>query len=132
MAESVDRFLRHRPRISTHAPLGRVFSVTQQSWDLTDDPKKTPPTIEVIATGRSAAEAADVARASAATFNRHGFHKPSGAWWAAEGGRFHRFVIGNRGRASATLVAGIGLAGVVAGAAGLAFAQQRTKDRRRS
>ncbi|MDO9431286.1 MAG: hypothetical protein V4820_11060 [Pseudomonadota bacterium] len=132
MAESVDRFLRHRPRISTHAPLGRVFSVTQQSWALTDDPKKTPPTIEVIATGRSAAEAADVARASAATFNRHGFHKPSGAWWASEGGRFHRFVIGNRGRASATLVAGIGLAGVVAGAAGLAFAQQRTKDRRRS
>ena len=132
MAESVDRFLRHRPRISTHAPLGRVFSVTQQSWALTDDPKKTPPTIEVIATGRSAAEAADVARASAATFNRHGFHKPSGAWWASEGGRIHRFVIGNRGRASATLVAGIGLAGVVAGAAGLAFAQQRTKDRRRS
>ena len=132
MAESVDRFLRHRPRISTHAPLGRVFSVTQQSWALTDDPKKTPPTIEVLATGRSAAEAADVARASAATFNRHGFHKPSGAWWASEGGRFHRFVIGNRGRASATLVAGIGLAGVVAGAAGLAFAQQRTKDRRRS
>ena len=131
MAESVDRFLRHRPRISTHAPLGRVFSVPQQSWDLTDDPKKTPPTIEVIATGRSAAEAADVARAEAATFSRHGFHKPSGAWWASEGGRFHRFVIGNRGRASATLVAGIGLAGVVAGAAGLAFAQQRTKDRKR-
>ena len=132
MAESVDRFLRHRPRISTHAPLGRVFSVTQQSWDLTDDPKKTPPTIEVIATGRSADEAADVARATAVTFSRQGFHKPSGAWWASEDGRFHRFVIGNRGRASATLVAGIGLAGVVAGAAGLAFAQLRTKDSKRS
>lgn len=132
MAESVDRFLRHRPRISTHAPLGRVFSVTQQSWNLTDDPKKTPPLIEVIATGRSAAEAADLARAAAMTVSRHGFHKPSGAWWASEAGRFHRFVIGNRGRASATLVAGIGLAGVVAGAAGLALAQHRSKERKRS
>ena len=132
MAQSVDRFLRHRPRISTHAPLGRVFSVTQQSWDLTDDPKKIPPMIDVIATGRSAAEAADLARAAAVTFNRHGFHKPSGAWWASEDGRFHRFVIGNRGQTSATLVAGIGLAGVLAGAAGLAFAQHRTKDRKRS
>ncbi len=130
MSESVDRFLRHRPRISTHAPLGRVFSVTQQSWNLTDDPKKTPPMVQMIATGRSAAEAADLARASAVTFSRHGFHKPSGAWWASEGGRFYRFMIGNRSRTSATLVAGIGLAGVVAGAAGLAFAQQRTKDRK--
>jgi hypothetical protein len=86
-------------------PLGRVFSVRRESWRLDDDPRTTRPQVEVLASRRTAAEAADVAREAAAGFGRHGFHKPSGAWWAAEAGMFHRFRVENQRRAPGLLFA---------------------------
>jgi hypothetical protein len=47
----------------------------------------------MLATRRTASEAADLAREAAAEFDQRGFHKPSGAWWGADATSFHRFRI---------------------------------------
>ncbi len=114
MADSIERFLRRRPTISTHAPLGRVFNVLRETWRLDDDPKRTTPDSGFIATGRSAAEAADLARETAARFQRHGFDKASGAWWAVEGGLIHRITVAPKRRQSVGLALGLGAAGLAA------------------
>lgn len=112
MAESIERFLRRRPTISTHAPLGRVFNVLRETWRLQDDPKRIAPETGFIATGRTAAEAADLARETAAGFRRHGFDKASGAWWAVEGERFHRITVAPRRKRRLGLAISLGAAGL--------------------
>ncbi|MCX7588525.1 hypothetical protein [Phenylobacterium sp. 58.2.17] len=114
MAESIERFLRRRPTISTHAPLGRVFNVLRETWRLDDDPKRTTPDSGFIATGRTAAEAADLAREWTGRYARHGFDKASGAWWAVEGAHIHRITVGPRRRRSLGLALGLGAAGLAA------------------
>lgn len=106
----IDRFLRHRPAIPAHHALGLGYSVVRETWDLAADPKATKPLTEVVASARSASEAADLGRAAAVSYARHGFHKPSGAWWAADERRFHRFAVRPRRRAASLLVVGLGLA----------------------
>ncbi|UTP38193.1 hypothetical protein M9M90_13295 [Phenylobacterium sp. LH3H17] len=110
----IDRFLRHRPSIPSHRPLGLGYSLVRETWDIGADPKATRPILEVIASRRSAADAADLGRSSAQAFARHGFHKPSGAWWAAGQGLFHRFAVRPRYRARTALVFGLGVAGLAA------------------
>lgn len=107
MSRRFDRFLSHRPVSSSTTQLGRVFNVTRESWKLTDDPTKVRPRRERLITGRTASEAADFARLTAETFDEHGFHKPSGAWWASDGAIFHRYIIdaGRRGPPTAVLLA---------------------------
>ena len=114
MSESIERFLRRRPTISTHAPLGRVFNVLRETWRLDDDPKRTTPDSGFIATGRSASEAADLAREWTGRNAKHGFDKPSGAWWAVEGPRIHRVTVAPRRRRSLGLALGLGAAGLAA------------------
>ena len=114
MSASFDRFLNARRQVSRKASLGRAFTVTRQSWRLTDDPRTTPPDVEVLATRRTASEAADLAREAAWGFKRYGFHKPSGAWWGADAETFHRFVVRPSSRATAGALAAVALAGVAA------------------
>lgn len=106
--------------------MGRVFSVTRQTWRLSDDPKTVRPELEVIAARRTASEAADLAREAAAAFERHGFHKPSGAWWGADAERFHRFIV-RPGSKPAQTAAVIGLS--LAGVAAVALARRRAARR---
>jgi hypothetical protein len=126
MSASFDRFLNARHRQSRKASLGRAFTVTRQSWRLNDDPRETAPEVEVMATRRSASEAADLAREAAWSFKRYGFHKPSGAWWGADGDMFHRFMVGPSSRATA----GALLAVAVAGMAAVAISQRKSGGRR--
>jgi hypothetical protein len=114
MSVSFDRFLNARHRLSKKASLGRAFTVTRQSWRLADDPRITAPDVEVMATRRSASEAADLAREAAWGFKRYGFHKPSGAWWGADADNFHRFMVRPSSRATAGALAAVALAGVAA------------------
>jgi hypothetical protein len=114
MSASFDRFLNARHKLSRKASLGRAFTVTRQSWRLSDDPQVTPPEVEVLATRRSASEAADLARESAWAFKRYGFHKPSGAWWGADAESFHRFLVRPSSQATAGALAALALAGVAA------------------
>jgi hypothetical protein len=103
------RFLSSRTRTRSGAPLGRVFSVVRQTWSITDDPRRTKPSESALATHRTAADAADLARDAATAFRSHGFHKPSGAWWAAEGADFHRFLVApDRRRRAAPVILGLG------------------------
>lgn len=127
MSASIDRFLNARPRQSRKTSLGRAFSVTRQSWRLTDDPRETPPEVEVLTTRRSASEAADLAREAAWSFKRYGFHKPSGAWWGADGEMFHRFMIGPSSRATTGALLAVALAGLAA----VAISQRKSGGRRR-
>ena len=127
MADSIERFLRRRPTISAHAPLGRVFGVLRETWRLQDDPKSSAPETIFLATGRSAAEAADLAREAAAAFRRNGFDKASGAWWAVEGELFHRITVAPRRRRSIGLAVGLGVAGVAA-----LLVAQKAKGRRKA
>ena len=87
-----------------------MFSVVRQSWAISDDPKKIKPKDLPLATHRTASDAADLARDAAAAFRSHGFHKPSGAWWASDGKQFHRFVVAaDRRRGSVPVIFGVGL-----------------------
>jgi hypothetical protein len=90
-----DRFLAPPPRRGTHAwaDLGRDYVVVRETWRLADDPAAVPPQRLMMASGRTAAEAADLARELAANVARHGFHKPTGRWWASDGALFHQFSI---------------------------------------
>ena len=128
MSRRFDRFLRHRPVRSQTTRLGRVFNVTQESWKLTDDPGKVRPRRERLITGHTASEAADFARFTAESFPEHGFHKPSGAWWASDGVDFHRYVVhaGRRGPPMAAIMA-TSLAG-----AALAVLHLRGRHRKRA
>lgn len=128
MSASFDRFLNARHRQSRKTSLGRAFTVTRQSWRLTDDPRETEPEVEVMATRRTASEAADLAREAAWGFKRYGFHKPSGAWWGADGEMFHRFMIGPSSRATTGALLAVALAGVAA----VAISQRSGGRRRRS
>jgi len=126
MSASFDRFLNARHRQSRKTSLGRAFTVTRQSWRLSDDPRETPPDVEVMATKRSASEAADLARQAAWGFKRYGFHKPSGAWWAADGEMFHRFMVGPNARATGGAILAVALAGLAA----VAISQRKSGGRR--
>jgi hypothetical protein len=116
MSRRFDHFLRHGPIRAQGPNLGRIFAVTQESWDLSDDPMAVAPGVTKLASGRTASDGADVARLAAAAFREHGFDKPSGAWWGSDGERFHRFVVHTgrrRWRGKAALV-GTGVAGLAA------------------
>ena len=125
MSRRFDRFLRHLPATSLRPSLGRAFNVTQESWKLSDDPAKVRPRRERLITGHTASEAADFARFTAESFAEHGFHKPSGAWWASNGTDFHRYVVhtGRRGPSTALIV--------VSGVGGLALALIHLRGRSR-
>ena len=116
MSRRFDRFLRHAPLRPHAASLGREFGVTQETWRLSDDPSATRPKRLLLASGRTASDAADLARLEAATFHEHGFHKPSGAWWGADDTHFHRFRVHlGRGRApGGAMLIGSSVAGVAA------------------
>jgi hypothetical protein len=125
-----DRFLASRTRTRAGAPLGRVFSVVRQTWLTSDDPKRTKPKEIALATHRTASDAADLARDAAVAFPIHGFHKPSGAWWASEGGRFHRFLVApDRPRRAAPVLVGVGLAALTVTAVGAALRFRRPRER---
>jgi hypothetical protein len=59
MPRGLERFLNHRTAASRRTSLGRVVSVTRETWKLSDDPKAVAPKVQVVATRRSAADAAD-------------------------------------------------------------------------
>ena len=126
MPKSVDRFLRHRTGVSRKGPaLGRTFNVTRETWSLTDDPQVAPPVTELAVSRRTASDAADLARGAAEAFPRHGFHKPSGAWWGADEARFHRFVVHSvRQKTAAAVLLLSGLAGLLA----LGLARNRARS----
>lgn len=109
MPDPVDRFLRHRPTIPTEPGLGRLYGVAQESWPLSADPAQVRPKRVILANGRSAAEAADIARAAAAGYRSNGYHKPTAAWWGVADGQFHRFLVTARPRRRTSLLFGIGL-----------------------
>jgi hypothetical protein len=105
------RFLAPRPRRggSSRAALGRNFVVVRETWRIIDDPAVVRPSEQVLSTGRSAAEAADVGRKFAICFSRHGFHKASRRWWATDGAHFHRYSVRPATRGWAALLQAIGL-----------------------
>jgi hypothetical protein len=116
MPRNPDRFLKHRSSIPRRgAALGRVFSVTRETWRLSDDPQAVRPQTELVASRRTASDSADIARQAAEAFPRHGFHKPSASWWGADDEHFNRFVVhGGVRHATTALVVGAGLAGLAA------------------
>lgn len=119
-----DRFLSSRTRTRAGAHLGRVFSVIRQTWRITDDPRKTKPEELALATSRTAADAADLARDAAAAYATYGFHKPSGAWWAADDGLFHRFQVAPDRRGRPILV-GLGITALGLAAIGAVLRSRR-------
>ncbi|MBS0364060.1 MAG: hypothetical protein JSR98_22020 [Proteobacteria bacterium] len=118
MPKDVDRFLARAPILEEGPSLGRVFAVVCESWLLSEDPRAIAPRAEPVASRRTALEAADLAREAAEAFERHGFHKPSGAWWGSDGVRLHRFAVRPAKPAPAGgLILGSGLAALGAVAA---------------
>jgi len=131
MPKDVDRFLARAPILEEGPSLGRVFALERESWLLSEDPRAVTPRVELLASRRTALEAADLAREAAEAFDRHGFHKPSGAWWASDGVRLHRFAVRPQRPAPAPgLIVGSGLAALGALAAVAIFNAVRKRGRR--
>jgi hypothetical protein len=125
-----DRFLSARTRTRSGARLGRVFSVVRQTWLTADDPRRTKPKETALATHRTASDAADLARDAATAFGVHGFHKPSGAWWASEGEHFHRFLVApDRSRHAGPVLVGVGIAALALTALGAVLTSRRDPGR---
>jgi len=126
MRSPFDRYLRHSTVISRKGALGRDFAVTQETWALTDDPAAVKPRRRLLASRKTASEAADLARDAAGAYAQNGYHKPSRAWWAAEEGEFHRFLVHPDRRPGAALLLASGLAG-----AAIALLHQRSRGRKK-
>jgi hypothetical protein len=127
MRSPFDRFLRHSTVVSRKGALGRDFAVTQESWALTDDPAVVKPRRRLLASRKTASEAADLARDAVKGYRQSGYHKPSRAWWAADEGQFHRFLVHADRRPGAALLLASGLAGVA-----IALIHQRNRGRKGS
>jgi hypothetical protein len=112
MASSVNRFLSKTPARPRKAALGRVTRVKRETWRLADDPQVVRPRVAVLAARKTASEAADLARQAAKSFPRHGFHKPSGAWWGADETHFHRFAVQAEPPAARPWLVGVALVGL--------------------
>jgi hypothetical protein len=130
MPKDVDRFLAHAPILEEGPSLGRVFAVVRESWLLNEDPRAVAPRTELLVTRRTALDAADLARQAAGAFDRHGFHRSSGAWWASDGIRFHRFAVRPHRPAAPGVIVGSGLAALGALAAIALFNAVRKTSRR--
>lgn len=115
----------HRNDGSGRPALGRVFSVRRESWRLKDDPQAVSPQVELVASRRTASDAADIARDAALAFRRHGFDKTTRAWWGADRTTFHRFRV--EGPKARTGLA-IALVSAVAGLAVLTVLGARRKS----
>lgn len=128
MPPAHERFLGHRSVVSRKGRLGREYAVTQESWRLSDDPKRVRASTEILSARNTAADAADAAREAAVAYGEHGFHKPSGAWWGSDGDHFHRFVVHAGGNPwPARLLVVSGLLGVTLTLVGRATAGRRSK-----
>lgn len=116
MPNDIDRFLSQAPILVDGPSLGRIFAVERETWLLSEDPSVIAPRIDLFVSHRTALDAADAAREVAATYGTYGFHKPSGAWWASDRVRFHRFVVRPRppGRGGAMLGSGLMAVGALA------------------
>ena len=126
MPKEVDRFLARAPILEEGPSLGRVFAVVREGWLLSEDPRAIAPRTEIMANRRTALEAADFARESAEAFDRHGFHKPSGAWWASEGEDFHRFQVApDRTKRGPPILLGLGVLALAVTALGAAVQPKR-------
>ena len=120
------KYRSHRADSSKRLALGRVFAVSRESWRLKDDPQLIKPQVEIVASRRTAADAADIARDAALAFRRHGFDKATRAWWGADRTSFHRFrVEGPRPRPALAIA-------VVSAVAGLAVLSVLGARRRKS
>lgn len=118
----------HGADASRRPALGRVFIVRRESWRLKDDPQAVKPEVEIVASRRTASDAADIARDAAFAFRRHGFDKATRAWWGADRTSFHRFrVEGPRPRPGLA----IAVVSAVAGLAVLTVLGARRKSPKR-
>jgi hypothetical protein len=104
MPKDLDHFLARAPVLEEGPSLGRAFAVIRESWLLSEDPQAVAPRIDMMASRRTALNAADLSREAAEAFHHHGFHKASGAWWGSDGVRMHRFAVRPFKRAQIPLV----------------------------
>lgn len=128
MAALLNRVFGSQPLVQTSNALGRVFNVTRETWRLSDDPKLTSPKVELLVTSRTASDAADFARRAAFDYKRHGFHKPSGAWWGADAEQIHRIVVHAGRRRFVARRLGFALVGVAVLSV-IGFSQHRRASR---
>ena len=91
----------------TRASLGRDSSIVRLTWGAGEDVGEATPSRTVLATSRTASQAAALASSLASLAAAHGYEKATGAWWAKDEDGQHRFLIEKaepkRGRALATL-----------------------------
>lgn len=85
-----------RPR--RHFSLGRCHGVVRRTWLPDQFPSEAPANVELFATGRTAAGAADLARQCAKGFQTSGYDKRNRAWWAIDGGNYYDFSVISVGR----------------------------------
>jgi hypothetical protein len=84
---------RRRTRQPHDWRLGRNRQVIRQTWRLDEDPATARPIEAILASGWTAADAADLAREVAEFFAEHGYDKSGGCWWARDDQQYHRFMV---------------------------------------
>jgi hypothetical protein len=107
--------------------LGRNHCVLRQTWLASADPTTAQPAESLLASDRTASDAADLARQVAALFPQHGYEKVTRCWWAKDAENYHRFYVAEqKPRQSAMmLMLGVSAALSVAAIGGVARARKR-------
>jgi hypothetical protein len=114
--------------------LGRNHCVLRQTWPASADPQTAAPSESLLASDRTASDAADLAREIAALFPQHGYEKVTRCWWAKDASSYHRFYVSEQKRRPSPVMlmvgvsAALGLA-ALGGAAGTRW-RGRAKPRR--
>ena len=120
--------LRRRGGQPRRLVLGRNHCVLRQTWPADADPHIVKPSESVLASDRTAQDAADLAREIAMLFPQHGYEKVTRCWWAKDAGSYHRFYVADQKRRPPTPV--MLMVGVSA-ALGLAALGGAARTRRR-
>src|SRR5262245_2039503 len=121
---------KRRPNPPKRLVLGRNYCVLRQTWPASDDPETVQPAESLLASDRTASDAADLAREVAALFPQHGYEKVTRCWWAKDSKNYHRFYVAEqKPRPSGPVMLMVGLSAAL-GLAAIGGAA-RTRKRKR-
>lgn len=130
MSSSIARTKPSRRRVgsSGRLVLGRNHCVLRQTWPAAADPQTALPSESLLASDRTASDAADLAREVAGLFPQHGYEKVTRCWWAKDAENYHRFYVSEQKKKASPIMLMVG----VSAALGLAAmgGAARTRGRR--
>lgn len=102
----------------------------RQTWPASADPQTAKPSESLLASDRTASDAADLAREVASLFPEHGFEKVTRCWWAKDQESYHRFYVSAQKKKAGPIMLMVGVSAALSLAALGGAARTRTRKRK--